>query len=71
MLRPEDSPYAGLGPPLAAYGNDPKFIFSPKFRPGKPRLGSIEESLKSGEHKEMNEERKNYLVQLANCLGYE
>lgn len=71
MLRPEDSPYANLGPPLAAYGNDPKFIYSPKFRPGKPRLKSIEEYLKSGEHKSMSADRKDYLVQLANCLGYE
>lgn len=32
MLRPEDSPFAFFGPPMAAGGNDPKFMSSPKFR---------------------------------------
>ena len=71
MLRPEDSPYASLGPPNASYGNDPKFISSPKFRPGMPRMGSLAHYLSDGEGKELSSDRKTYLTQLANCLGYE
>lgn len=71
MLRPEESPYACLGPPGAAFGNDPKFIFSPKFRPGKPRMGSLAVFLEEGEGRALSPDRKAYLTQLANCLGYE
>ncbi len=71
MLRPEDSPYANLGPPNAAFGNDPKFISSPKFRPGNPRMGSVAEYVTTGAGKNFSPDRKAYLMQLANMLGYE
>lgn len=71
MLRPEESPYANLGPPNAAFGNDPKFIFSPKFRPGMPRMGSLAHYLEEGDGKSLSPDRKSYLTQLAHCLGYE
>jgi hypothetical protein len=32
MLRPQDSPYACLGPYSAHYGNDPNFLKSPMFK---------------------------------------
>lgn len=39
MKRPEESPYACLGPPGAEYGNDALFVKNPVFRPsrGKPQ----------------------------------
>jgi len=42
MKRPEQSPYASLGPKGAEYGNDPNFLANPSLREGKPtepRLG--------------------------------
>ncbi|MHC0053381.1 sulfotransferase family protein [Actibacterium sp. D379-3] len=71
MLRPEDSPYASLGPPNAAFGNDPKFISSPKFRPGKPRLGSMQDYIETGAGRNLDAKRQDYLLQLANSLGYQ
>ena len=71
MLRPEESPYASLGPPNAAFGNDPKFISSPKLRPGMPRMGSLAQYLDTGEGRTLSPDRKSYLAQLAHCLGYE
>jgi hypothetical protein len=47
MMRPEESPFARYGPPNARYGNDPKFMESPKLRPfthrPKPLKGSTDE----------------------------
>ncbi len=71
MLRPEESPYASLGPPNAAFGNDPKFISSPKFRPGKPRLGNLDAYFETEDGQRYDAERQAYLRQLANCLGYQ
>lgn len=41
MLHPEDSPFAGLGPPSALFGNDPNFLANPALDFG--RLGRIKE----------------------------
>ncbi len=71
MLRPEDSPYARPGPAIAPFGNDPKFISSPKFRPGKPTLGSLKDFLENGDGAKYDQGRRDYLTQLANCLGYQ
>ncbi len=71
MLRPEESPYATLGPPNAAFGNDPKFIDKPKFRPGNPRLRSIDGFFESAEGQAFDAPRRDYLAQLASCLGYQ
>ncbi len=70
MLRPEDSPYASLGPVNAPFGNDPKFVASPKFRPGKPRDASMSSFFQTDEGQRMGPERQAYLTQLANVLGY-
>lgn len=70
MLRPEDSPYATRGPSIAPFGNDPKFIASPKFRPGAPRMGSLNDFIENGDGLKFSPDRRNYLKQLANCLGY-
>ena len=70
MLRPEDSPYASLGPVNAPFGNDPKFVASPVFRPGKPRLPRLETFFETDEGRRMDATRRAYLVQLAHCLGY-
>lgn len=46
MLRPQDSPYACLGPYGAPLGNDPNFLNSPIFKPRPPSsAGSLEGSL--------------------------
>jgi hypothetical protein len=71
MLKPEDSPYASLGPMNAPFGNDPKFVASPKFRPGKPRLGSLDAYFQTAQGQKLGAERQDYLRQLANCLGYQ
>jgi len=71
MLRPEESPYAKLGPMNAPHGNDPKFISSPKFRPGAPRLGSLKDYFETVEGRALDPKRQAYLMQLANCLGYQ
>jgi hypothetical protein len=47
MLRPEESPYACLGPPSARFGNDPKFLETPKIDFG--RLARIQEPPLEGE----------------------
>lgn len=70
MLRPEESPYASLGPVNAAFGNDPKFLASPKFRPGKPRLRSLAGWMETSEGRKLNAPRRAYLSRLAHCLGY-
>ncbi len=70
MLRPEESPYATLGPPNATFGNDPKFVFSPKFRPGNPKLPSIDSFLETPAAMAQVPERREYIRHLAYCLGY-
>lgn len=70
MLRPEDSPYASLGPFNAPFGNDPKFVASPVFRPGKPRLPKLDRFFETEEGQRMDPTRRAYLSQLAHCLGY-
>lgn len=70
MLHPENSPYAYLGPPLAAYGNDMKFVSNPVFRPGKIKMPSLANFFETEEGAVFDDDRKAYLTQLANCLGY-
>lgn len=70
MLRPEESPYASLGPVNAPFGNDPKFVASPTFRPGRLREARLETFFASPEGQRMDEARRSYLAQLAHCLGY-
>ena len=41
MLRPQDSPYACLGPYGAPYGNDPNFLRSPVFTQRKTVSSSV------------------------------
>jgi hypothetical protein len=43
MKHPENSPYASPGAPPARGGNDPKFMRSPKLRPGKVKEPSLED----------------------------
>mgnify|MGYP004525184031 CR=1 FL=1 len=71
MLRPEDSPYASIGPVNAPFGNDPKFMQSPKFRPGKPRLPSLDDWLAGPEGVALGPERRAYLGDLAHAMGYQ
>lgn len=70
MLRPEESPYASLGPPMAPFGNDPKFCANPAFRPGTPRLGTMDAYFETEDGRRLDPDRQAYLRQLANCLGY-
>lgn len=46
MLRPEDSPYASIGPPSAQYGADPNFLNNPKL--DFERLAKIKEASLDG-----------------------
>jgi len=70
-LHPEDSPYAQLGPFNAPYGNDPKFIDSPAFRPGRPRLGNLAEFLNGERGLAIDVPRRAFLRQFAGCMGYQ
>lgn len=70
MLHPEESPYAHLGPVNAPFGNDPKFVDNPVFRPGKPRMGSLSRWLASPEAARFDDARAAYIERLANALGY-
>jgi hypothetical protein len=45
MMHPERSPYACFGPISALFGNDPKFLRRPKFRPHVPKIPSLYEGL--------------------------
>lgn len=70
MLRPEESPYAKLGPVTAPFGNDQKFVASPVFRPGKPRLPKLDRFFETEEGQRMDSTRRAYLSQLTYSLGY-
>jgi hypothetical protein len=70
MLHPERSIYASIGPVNAPFGNDPKFMLSPAFRPGKPRLPRLDGFFASPQGQELGPERRAYLAQMASCLGY-
>lgn len=43
MMRPENSPYACVGPSPARGGNDPKFMRSPEMRHGRVKEPSLQE----------------------------
>ena len=45
MMHPERSPYACFGPITALFGNDPKFLNSPAFRPHVPQVPSLRETV--------------------------
>lgn len=42
MLHPETSPYAGLGPENARFGNDPNFLENPAFTPRPIEIEPVE-----------------------------
>lgn len=42
MMHPERSPFACFGPINALFGNDPNFLTGPTFRPGAPKVPSLE-----------------------------
>ena len=42
MLKPEESPFACLGPESARLGNDPRFLQNPKLREYKPKPSDLE-----------------------------
>lgn len=67
MLRPEESPFASVGPLSAPWGNNPGFQRSPQFRRLTKAPGSLERPLpwREGEHHLFPE-----VVQLAQSLGY-
>jgi hypothetical protein len=46
MMHPEHSPYACFGPITALFGNDPKFLRGPAFRPHTPKIPSFDTPLK-------------------------
>lgn len=71
MLHPEASPYAGLGPANAKYGNDVKFVHSPKLRRGRVREGNLEEALSAAPLRDdITPEQKDHLLGMANFFGY-
>ena len=68
MLRPQDSPYACLGPYRASLGNDPNFLKSPTYRYRSIAPSTLEGALP------WRADRKGFLspvIQLARELGYE
>ena len=68
MLHPERSPFAGLGPVSALFGNDPNFLKGAKFKKGKLKIPSLDSDLKW-----RNDGKKLYpqVVELAKEFGYE
>jgi hypothetical protein len=53
MKRPENSPYASVGPEMARGGNDPKFMRDPVLRRGKVRQPSLEDFFRQEEAEEI------------------
>jgi hypothetical protein len=45
MMHPERSPYACFGPIMALFGNDPKFLSGPAFRPHVPKIPTFDADL--------------------------
>jgi len=45
MMRPEESPFACMGPSNARLGNDPRFLQSPKLRPFKEKPSDLDTPL--------------------------
>lgn len=43
MMHPERSPFACLGPVGALFGNDPKFLKGPWFRPHRPKMPPLDQ----------------------------
>jgi len=68
MLRPQDSPYACLGPYGANFGNDPNFMRSPAYRYRPVPYSQLEGSLP------WRQDNKGFLrpvIKLAQEFGYE
>jgi hypothetical protein len=45
MMHPEESPFACIGPPSAAYGNDHDFLEKPEFRQFRDKGDNLDEAL--------------------------
>ena len=68
MMHPERSPFACFGPVDALFGNDPKFLAGPTFRPHKPKVPKLSDPLPwRTDGKGLYPE----VVSLARELGYE
>lgn len=70
MMRPEESPYATLGPANAPYGNDPDFVTNPAFRPNEFQEGSLTEWLEGPDAHHLDTDRRVDISRLADLLGY-
>ncbi|QGX99848.1 sulfotransferase [Roseovarius faecimaris] len=68
MKRPEDSPFACMGPPNAPLGNDVNFLKSPALREGKVAYAPLDAHLPWREDGEKLHPR---VVALAEALGYD
>jgi hypothetical protein len=66
MKRPEESPFASLGPHNALFGNDPSFLRSPHLRKYTAKPMRLEGPLAGGDGACLNEA----VVQCARRLGY-
>ena len=66
MKRPEESPFASLGPHNALFGNDPSFLRSPHLRKYTAKPMRLEGLLAGGDGACLNEA----VVQCARRLGY-
>ena len=67
MKRPEDSPFACMGPPNAPLGNDVNFLQSPALREGQVKHAALDADLPWREDDERLHPR---VVALAEALGY-
>lgn len=68
MLRPEDSPFAKLGPDNAKFGNNPGFIEDPKLRIGKVKAENLTDPIEWIEDREAHFGAPT--LDLAALLGY-
>ncbi|MDF1669253.1 MAG: sulfotransferase [Roseovarius sp.] len=67
MKRPEDSPFACMGPANAPLGNDVNFLNSPALREGKVKFSALDAPLPWRDDKEQLHPR---VIALAEALGY-
>jgi len=66
MKHPENSPYASLGPLGARFGNDVKFLKSPKLRQGKV----IPPTLEDDQSLFLGQDYSSEIVDLGHLMGY-
>jgi hypothetical protein len=69
MMKPEDSPFAKLGPDNARFGNNPGFIEKPALRVGKIKAENLHDPLEWFEGQTVY--FSNQTRELALMLGYE